>query len=46
MASVMFGSGATLGLLILPLMIYHQIQLMICSWLAAHYGKEETEPAA
>lgn len=44
MASVMFGSGATLGLLILPLMIYHQIQLMICSWLAAHYGKEETEP--
>ena len=45
MASVMFGSGTTLGLLILPLMIYHQIQLMICSWLAAHYGKEETEPA-
>src|SRR5699024_9890994 len=46
MASVMFGSGAALGLLILPLMIYHQIQLLICSWLAADYGKEDTEPAA
>lgn len=39
MASVIFG-GASLGLLILPLMIYHQIQLMICSWLAARYGRE------
>ncbi|WIM67673.1 bile acid:sodium symporter family protein [Corynebacterium breve] len=39
MASVIFG-GASLGLLILPLMIYHQVQLMICSWLAARYGRE------
>ena len=42
MASVIFG-GASLGLLILPLMIYHQIQLMICSWLAARYGKQAPE---
>ncbi|WIM70955.1 bile acid:sodium symporter family protein [Corynebacterium suedekumii] len=42
MASVIFG-GASLGLLILPLMIFHQIQLMICSWLAARYARE---PAA
>lgn len=40
MATVIFG-GATLGLLILPLMIYHQVQLMICSWLAARYAKAE-----
>lgn len=41
MASVIFGAGgAALGLLILPLMIYHQIQLMICSWLAARYDKQ------
>lgn len=40
MASVIFG-GASLGLLILPLMIYHQVQLMICSWLAARYGRAE-----
>lgn len=45
MASVMFG-GASLGLLILPLMIYHQVQLMICSWLAARYGKQTPEPVA
>ncbi|MDK8808312.1 bile acid:sodium symporter family protein [Corynebacterium striatum] len=39
MASVIFASGSTsLGLLILPLMIYHQVQLMICSWLAARYA--------
>lgn len=39
MAAVIFG-GANLGLLILPLMIFHQIQLMMCAWLAAHYGKQ------
>lgn len=39
MAAVIFGS-ANLGLLILPLMIFHQVQLMMCSWLAARYAKE------
>lgn len=39
MATVIFG-GAYLGLLILPLMIYHQVQLMICAWLAARYANE------
>lgn len=39
-ASVIFASGgASLGLLILPLMIYHQVQLMMCSWLAARYAQ-------
>ncbi|MCF4007646.1 bile acid:sodium symporter [Corynebacterium uropygiale] len=38
MASVIFG-GSTLGLLILPLMIFHQVQLMMCSWLAARYSR-------
>lgn len=40
MATVIFGT-ASLGLLILPLMIYHQIQLMMCSWLAARYGRRD-----
>lgn len=41
MASVIFASGSTsLGLLILPLMIYHQVQLMICSLLASRYAQE------
>lgn len=39
MASVIFG-GAGLGLLILPLMIFHQVQLMMCSWLAARYARQ------
>ncbi|MEJ5928498.1 bile acid:sodium symporter family protein [Corynebacterium sp. H128] len=38
MASVIFGTGS-LGMLILPLMIYHQLQLMICSVLASHYAQ-------
>lgn len=38
MAAVIFG-GANLGLLILPLMLFHQIQLMMCAWLAARYAQ-------
>ena len=38
MASVIFGTGGTLGLIILPLMIYHQVQLMMCSALASRYA--------
>lgn len=45
MAAVIFG-GANIGLLILPLMIFHQIQLMICAWLAARYGREAEEQKA
>lgn len=39
MASVLF-PGAGLGLLILPLMIFHQVQLMMCSWLAGRYARQ------
>lgn len=42
MAAVIFG-GANLGLLILPLMLFHQIQLMMCAWLAARYA-QNAEP--
>ncbi|AKE42273.1 Predicted Na+-dependent transporter [Corynebacterium kutscheri] len=40
MASVIFAS-TEVGLLILPLMIFHQVQLMICSWLATRYSKQD-----
>lgn len=43
MAAVIFG-GANLGLLILPLMLFHQIQLMICSWLASRYAQHGEGP--
>ena len=39
MANVLFGS-ATAGVLILPLMVFHQIQLMVCSVLARRYGTQ------
>ncbi|OJH95895.1 hypothetical protein B1A65_03135 [Corynebacterium diphtheriae] len=45
MAAVIFG-GANLGLLILPLMIFHQVQLMMCSWLASRYAQHASKMSA
>ena len=45
MATVLF-TGTTVGLIVLPLMIFHQIQLMICSWLATRYGREADDAEA
>lgn len=39
MATVLFAGGAV-GVIVLPLMIFHQIQLIVCSWLATRYGRE------
>lgn len=39
MAAVIFG-GAGVGLLILPLMVFHQVQLMICAVRASKYARE------
>ena len=44
MAIVLF-SGPALGMIILPLMLFHQIQLIVCAVLARHYG-ERAETAA
>jgi sodium/bile acid cotransporter 7 len=45
MANVLF-PGAAAGIVILPLMVFHQIQLMVCAWMAQRYGRliEEKEP--
>lgn len=45
MAAVLFG-GQSVGLLVLPLMLFHQIQLIVCSWLAARYGHSGGASAA
>ena len=37
MANALF-AGATLGLVVLPLMIFHQLQLMACATLARRYA--------
>jgi len=44
MAQVLF-AGSTLGVLILPLMLFHQIQLMVCAVLAQRYANR-TETVA
>ena len=43
MAQVLF-AGSTIGLLILPLMIFHQIQLMVCASLAQRYARRPEAP--
>ncbi|MBU1331481.1 MAG: bile acid:sodium symporter [Gammaproteobacteria bacterium] len=40
MAQVLFASS-TIGLLILPVMLFHQIQLMVCAVLAQRYARRE-----
>ena len=43
MAAVIFaGSGHALGLVGLPLMVFHQIQLMACGALASHHARSIT----
>jgi sodium/bile acid cotransporter 7 len=38
MASVLFSAG-TVGVLVLPLMLFHQIQLMVCAVIARRYAR-------
>lgn len=44
MAAVLFGAQA--ALVVLPLMLYHQIQLMVGAALAARWSRPEIQPAA
>jgi sodium/bile acid cotransporter 7 len=40
MAKVLFAPSA-LGMVILPVMLFHQIQLMVCAVLAQKWGREK-----
>jgi solute carrier family 10 (sodium/bile acid cotransporter), member 7 len=42
-ATVLF-SAATVGLTVLPLMLFHQTQLMVCAWLARRYAARPVAP--
>lgn len=44
MAAVIFGTS-NVGLLILPLMIFHQVQLIMCAWLSARYAHDAHQEA-
>jgi sodium/bile acid cotransporter 7 len=37
MATVLFGAS-TVGVMLLPIMIFHQMQLMVCAMLARRYS--------
>ncbi len=37
-ASVLF-AGPTLGLIVLPIMLYHPMQLVVCAWIARRYAR-------
>ncbi|MFD3724250.1 bile acid:sodium symporter family protein [Streptomyces sp. NPDC058671] len=43
MASVLFGSQAALA--VLPLMLFHQMQLMVCAVIARHRSRDAADPA-
>ncbi len=43
MASVLF-AGSQVGLIVLPLMLFHQLQLMLCATLARRYGSRAVTP--
>jgi len=40
MAKALF-SGPDLGLILLPIMIFHQIQLMACAWIARRFAEND-----
>ena len=33
-------AGATVGAIVLPLMLFHQVQLMVCAVLAQRYARQ------
>jgi sodium/bile acid cotransporter 7 len=43
-ASVLF-AGPMLGLVVLPIMIYHPLQLVVCAWLARRYASRPVATA-
>ena len=44
-ANILF-SGNAVGVIVLPLMLFHQIQLMACAVLARRYARQSGETAA
>jgi solute carrier family 10 (sodium/bile acid cotransporter), member 7 len=46
MAKLIFGAHPGLGVIVLPIMFYHPLQLFVCSVLADRYARRPLEPAA
>ncbi len=45
MAKVMF-AGGSLGAIVLPIMLYHQLQLIVCAFVAARYARRTPDGKA
>lgn len=45
MAKVMFAGGG-LGAIVLPIMLYHQLQLIVCAFVAARYAVRDQQQDA
>ncbi|ANH68512.1 bile acid:sodium symporter family protein [Mitsuaria sp. 7] len=45
MAKLLFGAHPAVGVIVLPIMFYHQLQLILCSWLAQRYASRPTTPS-
>ena len=43
MAKILFAGNPALGLIVLPLMVFHQLQLMVCAWLAQRYAQRQRD---
>jgi solute carrier family 10 (sodium/bile acid cotransporter), member 7 len=43
MARVIFGAAPGLGLILLPIMLYHPLQLLVGGWLAGRFGRYQAE---
>jgi len=39
MAKILFAGHPALGMIVLPVMLFHQVQLMVCAMLAQHYAR-------
>lgn len=44
MARLMFAGHPGLSLILLPIMIYHPLQLVVCGWLAGRFAARPAEP--
>jgi sodium/bile acid cotransporter 7 len=45
MAALIFGANPGLGLILLPIMIYHPLQLIVCSVMAESYANRNRQRA-
>jgi sodium/bile acid cotransporter 7 len=43
MAQIMFAAHPGLGVVLLPIMLYHPLQLVLCAWLAGRWAKRPAE---